>query len=47
MLLIVIIMKKRKSILYPYSIFHAKIIDGFVHPRFINNPAPGFLNLIF
>ena len=32
MLLTVIILKKRGWILYPYSIFHAKIIDGFVHP---------------
>ncbi len=39
--------EKRKWILYPYSIFHAKIVDGFVHQRFINNPALGYLNLIF
>ena len=31
MLSIVIIMKKRGWILYPYSIFHAKITCGFVH----------------
>ena len=40
-------MKKRGWILYPYNIFHAKAIDGFVHLRFINNPAPEYLNLIF
>lgn len=47
MLLTVIIMKKRGWILYPYSIFHAKIVDGFVHHRFINNPAAEYLNMIF
>jgi len=46
MLLTVIIMKKRGSILYPFSTFHAKIIRGVVHRRFINNPAPEYLNLI-
>jgi len=38
-------MKKREWILYPYSIFHAKIVDGFVHPRFINNPATNKVSL--
>ena len=47
MLLTVIIMKKRGWILYPLCIFHAKIINGFVHPRFINNPALRSHNLIF
>ena len=46
-LLTVIIMKKRGWILYPYSIFHAKIVDGFVLHRFINNPALRYHNLIF
>ena len=34
----VIIIKKRKWILYPYSTFHARMIGGFVHLCFINNP---------
>ena len=25
----------------------SKIVDGFVHHRFINNPAPQYLNMIF
>jgi len=47
MLLTVIKMKKRGWILYQHSTFHAKIVDGFVHQRFIINPAPEYLNLIF
>ena len=39
MVVTVITMKNRKWILYPYSIFHARMIGGFVHHSFINNPA--------
>ena len=39
-------MKRKRWILYPYSIFHANTIGGFVHPRFINNPAAKDHNLI-
>jgi len=42
----VIIMKKRGWILYPYSIFHAKIVDGFAHDGFIHNPAAKYHHLI-
>ena len=45
MFVIVIIMKRRKWILYPYSIFHARMIGGFAHPCFINNPATNYLSL--
>jgi len=38
--------EKRKWILYPFSIFHAKVIGGIVHGRFINNPAAKYHNLI-
>ena len=43
----VLAMQKRGWILYPYTTFHAKIVDGFAHQRFINNPAPEYLHLIF
>ncbi len=40
---IVIIMKKRKRILYPYSNFCARMVGGFAHHRFINNPVTNYL----
>ena len=39
-------MKKRKWILYPYSTFHARMIGGFVHLCFINNPTDNKPQLI-
>jgi hypothetical protein len=39
-------MKKRGWILYPYSIFHAKIVRRLRSSRFINNPALKYHNLI-
>jgi len=42
---IVIIIKKRKRILYPYSNFCARMVGGIAHPRFINNPATNYLSL--
>jgi len=39
---IVIIMKIRKAILYPYSMFCAKMNGGIVLMSFINNPATNY-----
>ncbi len=47
MLPIVIIMKKRGWILYPYSIFHAKIACGFVHHVLSIIPGTDICHLIF
>ena len=47
MLPIVIIVKRESGYFTHIAYFMPKLFDGFVHRRFINNPAPEYLNLIF